>query len=133
MSQRAFPASFVGGEWTGSASHLKDSSDGTYIISPVNPDPAKPFLVILDPIADPGVDTGHILRLRATIDTIGAGALILVLALENSDDDSVVAWLTKTDVPDTGFIEIIFELDPADVANIHDYGRLQVRGYWYQG
>ena len=132
MSQTAVSISLVAGEWVGTLTDLTDGDDSTTLRAPVVPDVSKAFVVMLGPLVDPGVDTGHILHLRAALDTIGGTSLMLVLLLENNDDGSQVTYAVTSDLTDA-FADLAFPLEATDMALVHDYGQLRVSGYWYAG
>jgi hypothetical protein len=132
MSQTAYPLSLVTADWTGVFASLGDGSDGTYITSPLIPDESKVFVCALAPLTDPGVDTGHSIRVRAMIDTLGGESLMLTLRVENVGDGSVVA--TKPYGPiDDGFADLLLSLSEAEAALIGNYAALQIRGWWWEG
>lgn len=130
--QIAHPTSLVTADWSGSAASLGDGSDGTYITSPAVPDETKVFVCPLEPLTDPGVDTGHQIRVRAMIDTLGGESLMLGLRVENVVSGTTVAERDRGPIDD-GFADLVLTLSEAEAALIEDYGALQIRGWWHIG
>lgn len=131
-SQRAVPTSLITADWTGTFASLSDGSDGTYLTSPITTDEAKTFVCDLEPLTDPGVDTGHAIAVRAMIDTLGAESLMLTLRVENVSDGSIVATKPYGPIADT-FINLSLPLTAVEAALILDYGALRLRGWWAEG
>src|SRR5512139_1654488 len=128
MTQYARPSTFTSATWTGTAANLADSNDGTYVESPTSPAPSQQFLSNLTAVVDPGVDTGHQIRVRARLDPPGGQGLGLILQVENSDDGSVVALKSYPSLP--GVLgDIVLTLTAVEAARIHSYGGLRIRGY----
>jgi len=128
MSQSAFPTSLMTTTWAGAYTDLADDNDATFIESPVDPEAADTFVCALGAVTDPGVATGHLIRVRAQIDPATGEPQDLVLALENVDDDSVVATRILTPPPN-GMAERELTLTEAEAGQIHDYAGLRLRGY----
>ncbi|MCU0521417.1 MAG: hypothetical protein MUF84_12075 [Anaerolineae bacterium] len=122
------PIDLTSATWTGAATDLADSSDTTYIESPATPTAVQTFTCTLQAVTTPTTTVTHQVRVRAA--TVGTDALDLVLALENTDDDSVVATRTQLKVPTT-LADQLFVLNSTEVARIHSYAGLRVRGYAY--
>lgn len=112
--------------WTGAATDVADSSDTTYIESPATPLPAQTFTCTLQAVTTPSASDTHQVRVRAV--TVGTDPLDFVLALENTDDNSVVASRTMLNVPAT-VADQVFVLDAWEIALIHSYAGLRIRGY----
>lgn len=127
MSQSARPTSLTSATWTGAYTDLADESDATYVQSPDGPVASQTFLCALSSIIDPGVDTGHQIRVRAVLEPSTGSPLDLVLAVENADDSSVVA--IRTYVAPGAYVDGVVTLTTAEAARIHSYAGLQVRGY----
>lgn len=132
MSQTAYPTSLVTADWVGAFASLGDGSDGTYITSPLIPDESKVFVCALAPLIDPGVDTGHEIRVRAMIDTLGGESLMLTLRVENVSDGSIVATKPYGPIADA-FANLVLTLSEAEAATILSYAALQIRGWWWEG
>jgi hypothetical protein len=124
----AYPNSLTTTDWTGTVAALNDTSDSTYLASPSSPTHTQTFLAQLTPLADPGVDTYHTLRLRAALDVADSADVDLVLALENADDSSVIVRRRYTHVPNSP-VNLSLTLTSAEATLIHSYGNLQVRGH----
>ena len=128
MAQTAVPTSLTSAGWTGAFADLGDASDATFIESPDNPTVADEFVCELGPLTNPGLTTGHVIRVRADIEPDAGGSYDLVLQLENIDDDSVITTQTYTPVPDA-FADYALTVPEGDVALIHYAGGLRVRGW----
>lgn len=132
MGQTATPTSLTTTSWTGTAAGLADASDATYLESAATPVAAQTFLCNLSTLIDPGIDTGHQIRIRTIGSPTGSDPQDVVLALENTDDDSVIATRTMTVAPDA-FADTILTLTAAEAATIHSYSGLRIRGYGRSG
>ena len=130
--QTAHPTTLITADWIGSVGSLSDGSDGTYLLSPTTTDEAKTFVCDLEPLTDPGVDTGHAIQVRAMIDTLGAESLMLTLRVENVSDGSIVATKPYGPISDT-FVNLSLPLTEAQAALILDYAALRLRGWWAEG
>ena len=127
MAQTAVPTSLTSAGWTGAFADLGDASDATFIESPANPTVSDEFVCELGPLTNPGLTTGHVIRVRADIEPDAAGLYDLVLQLENIDDASVITTQTYTPVPDA-FADYALTVPEGDVSRIHYAGGVRVRG-----
>jgi len=103
------------------------SPDGTFITGTGN---AQTFEVKLSAGTDPGIDTGHVVRIWARATGSGAGEKLNTWGLY----DSATPIITKNETIARGsFNEYSLTPSEAQVANINDYGNLRVRGLTSQG
>ena len=85
----------------------------------------------LSPVTDPGVSTGHIMRVRYGKDTTGGDTIDLSLEFRQNyvsevSQGTLIGAINAGNVPG-GFIDFIFELPGAMADLITDYSSLFVR------
>lgn len=108
------------------------SSDTDYVYSPNNPGGVNAAEFGLTNVSDPGVDTGHVLRIRtAQIDEDSGGH---PQAADTSGTATTCAWelrqgvtvIESGDINPAGFATTEVNLASGNVANITDYTDLRV-------
>jgi len=125
VTQYAYPTSDVNnsGAWTTEPLYNKIDeepySDADYVQSPQSA-ADKAFTVGLGSLTDPGVHTGHTVRIRALVGTSGTFKFELLQGATVIHDSGALSLTTS-------FAEYNFTLSAGEAANITDYTALRVR------
>ncbi len=138
MAQFARPTSDLDntGSWTTEPlwSDIDDgaSADGTVVVSDSTPVVTEPFTVDLgSTITDPGVGTGHVLRIRWAKNAGGGGNMTIRIELrEGYVNESTLGSLRATDdyaINSTTLTTDATTMSEAEANAITDYSDLQIR------
>lgn len=98
--------------------------DSDYIVSSSSPGSPDICEVALSNVANPGVDTGHIVRYRFQKDTVGGDTINLTVRLV--EGTTVIASWTESNIGATA-TDAIHELTTGEASAITDYTDLRLR------